>query len=211
MCTARPLFAPTVRLPGDLLTSKTNKIASMLEMKSMFGGWNGHIGSAPSCFALFFFIFVFSIQLTVNKCSINFADDWIWTADLWYRKQTLYQLTHFHCLFRQCWSILFTSAISGTLLTFVYPRQRNVNVGKDTHDVNFNLFLDQYFLRFLPSQKVENWICLSINFERFFTSQKVENLMTYFDSPWLYFWECSHAKGIFNRSSSDINSFTILV
>ena len=45
------LFAPTVRLPGDLLTSKTNKIASMLEMKSMFGGWNGHIGSAPSCFA----------------------------------------------------------------------------------------------------------------------------------------------------------------
>ena len=30
---------------------------------------------------LFLFIFVFSIQLTLNKCSINFADDWIRTAD----------------------------------------------------------------------------------------------------------------------------------
>ena len=45
---------------------------------------------------LFFFIFVFSIQLTVNKCSINFADDWSRTADLWYRKRPLYQLSHNH-------------------------------------------------------------------------------------------------------------------
>ena len=44
--------------------------------------------------APFFFIFVFSIQLTVNKCSINFADDWIRTADLWYQKQPLYQLSY---------------------------------------------------------------------------------------------------------------------
>ena len=43
--------------------------------------------------ASFFFIFVFSIQLTVNKCSINFADGWIRTADLRYRKQPLYQLS----------------------------------------------------------------------------------------------------------------------
>ena len=43
---------------------------------------------------LFFFIFVFSIQSTVNKCSINFANDWIRTADLWYRKRPLYQLSH---------------------------------------------------------------------------------------------------------------------
>ena len=40
-----------------------------------------------------FFIFVFSIQLTVN----NFADDWIRTADLWCRKRPLYQLSHNHC------------------------------------------------------------------------------------------------------------------
>ena len=46
---------------------------------------------------LFFFIFVFSIQLTVNICSINFADDWIRTADLRYWKQLLYQLSYNHC------------------------------------------------------------------------------------------------------------------
>ena len=44
--------------------------------------------------ASFFFILVFSIQLTVNKCKIFFANDWIRTADLWYRKWPLYQLSH---------------------------------------------------------------------------------------------------------------------
>ena len=29
--------------------------------------------------------------------NINFANDWIQTADLWYRKQPLYQLSHNHC------------------------------------------------------------------------------------------------------------------
>ena len=47
--------------------------------------------------ASFFFIFVFSIQLTVNKCLINSADDWIRTADLWHCKRPLYQLSHNHC------------------------------------------------------------------------------------------------------------------
>ena len=49
--------------------------------------------------ASFSFIFVFSIQLTVNKCSIYkfLHDDWIRTADLWYRKRPLYQLRHDHC------------------------------------------------------------------------------------------------------------------
>ena len=45
----------------------------------------------------FFFIFIFSIQLTVKKCSINVADDWIQTVDLWYWKWLLYQLSHNHC------------------------------------------------------------------------------------------------------------------
>ena len=45
---------------------------------------------------LFLFIFVFSIQLKINKCSINFADDWSRTADLWYQKRPLYQLSHNH-------------------------------------------------------------------------------------------------------------------
>ena len=40
---------------------------------------------------LLFFIFVFSIRLTLNKSfMINFVHDWIWTADLWYRKWLLY-------------------------------------------------------------------------------------------------------------------------
>ena len=47
---------------------------------------------------LFFFIFcLFNTQLTVNKCSINFSDDWIRTADLWNQKRPLYQLSHNHC------------------------------------------------------------------------------------------------------------------
>ena len=29
--------------------------------------------------------------------NLNFADDWIQTADLWYWKQPLYQLSHNHC------------------------------------------------------------------------------------------------------------------
>ena len=29
--------------------------------------------------------------------NINFAVDWIRTADLWYHKQLLYQLSHNHC------------------------------------------------------------------------------------------------------------------
>ena len=50
--------------------------------------------------ASFCFIFVFSIQLTVNKQMFNifiFADDWIRTADLWNWKRPLYQLSHNHC------------------------------------------------------------------------------------------------------------------
>ena len=44
-------------------------------------GANLHFLNGPFP-ASVFFIFVFSIQLTANKCSINFADDWIRTADL---------------------------------------------------------------------------------------------------------------------------------
>ena len=46
---------------------------------------------------LFFFIFVFSIQLTEKISILIFANDWIQTADLWNRKQPLYQLSHHHC------------------------------------------------------------------------------------------------------------------
>ena len=46
---------------------------------------------------IFFFIFVFSIQLTVNIQYNIFADEWIQTADLWIWKRPLYQLSHHHC------------------------------------------------------------------------------------------------------------------
>ena len=47
---------------------------------------------------LFFFIFIFSKQLTENvQCKIHIAYGWIQTADLWNWKQPLYQLSHIHC------------------------------------------------------------------------------------------------------------------
>ena len=55
--------------------------------------WPQHLfkksGPFPASFSLP--IFVFSIQLIVNNVHINFADDWIQTVDLWYRKRPLYQ------------------------------------------------------------------------------------------------------------------------
>ena len=44
-------------------------------------------GPFPASFFLYFRLF--NTQLTVHKCSINFADDLIRTADLWYRKRPL--------------------------------------------------------------------------------------------------------------------------
>ena len=48
---------------------------------------------------LFFSLFssFFCKQLTVNKCSIKVADDWIRTRVLWYRKRSLCQLRHNYC------------------------------------------------------------------------------------------------------------------
>ena len=60
---------------------------------SFFKKW-----AIPGLFFLYFRLF--NTQLTVNKCSIYkliFADDWIQTADLWYWKQLLYQLSHNQC------------------------------------------------------------------------------------------------------------------
>ena len=47
---------------------------------------------------LFFHIFhLFYKHLTVIKCSIKVADDWIQTRVLWYHRQPLCQLHHNHC------------------------------------------------------------------------------------------------------------------
>ena len=45
----------------------------------------------------FLYFGLFYKQLTVNKCSIKVANDWIRTRVLWYRKQLLCQLRHNHC------------------------------------------------------------------------------------------------------------------
>ena len=60
-------------------------------------------GLLPS--SLFFLIFVFSIQLIVNKFII-FVYDWIRSADLWRLKRPLYQLSNNQCpLFAICPSL----------------------------------------------------------------------------------------------------------
>ena len=46
---------------------------------------------------LYFSPFQYSWELTMFN--INFANDWIWTADLWSWEQPLYQLSHNHCPF----------------------------------------------------------------------------------------------------------------
>ena len=46
-------------------------------------------------YSLPLFLYFLSIQLTVGN--IKFVDDWIRTADLWRRKQPLYQLSHNIC------------------------------------------------------------------------------------------------------------------
>ena len=48
--------------------------------------------------ASFLYFRLFYKQLTVNKCSIKVADDWIRTLVLWYRKRPLCQLRHNHCI-----------------------------------------------------------------------------------------------------------------
>ena len=40
---------------------------------------------------------LFFLFNTVDSKQINFANGWIQTADLWYRKQLLYQPSHNHC------------------------------------------------------------------------------------------------------------------
>ena len=62
---------------------------------------------------LFYFYFCLFNTFDSNQMfKINFADDWIWTADLGYWKQLLYQLSHSHCLGRGYLTHTFGSAYS---------------------------------------------------------------------------------------------------
>ena len=53
-----------------------------------------YMGHPRTLFSLFSF-FQYSWQLIMFN--INFVDDWIRTAGLWYQKWLLYQLSHNHC------------------------------------------------------------------------------------------------------------------
>ena len=46
---------------------------------------------------LFLYFRLFNTVVSEQMFNINFADDWIQTVDLWYRKRLLYQLSHNHC------------------------------------------------------------------------------------------------------------------
>ena len=64
---------------------------SHLNLRTLMGFLNGPFTAS------FFFIFVFSRQLTINVQYKYNSDDWIRTADLWCLKWPLYQLSHNHC------------------------------------------------------------------------------------------------------------------
>ena len=55
---------------------------------------------------------------------INFAENWIRTVDLWYRKRPLYQLSHHHCPSFHCFQTmsnsqpLFSSLLTGNSKCF---------------------------------------------------------------------------------------------
>ena len=75
--------------PGPLMLGVTalHAVPQALFIGAYFFKW-----AIPGLFFLYFRLF--NTQLTVNKCSINFANDWIRTAGLWYRKRPLFQLSH---------------------------------------------------------------------------------------------------------------------
>ena len=73
-----------------------------------------------------------SVQLTVNNFqNINFADDWIQTADLWYQKQQIYQLSHNHC--PTCFTVLI-----GFLLAFFKENFKVKSVDLPKRDLNLD-------------------------------------------------------------------------
>ena len=88
------MYHKKMNVPGEQFNERCNLKPLELDLKicslSVFLKW-----AIPG---LFFFIFVFSIHLTVNVQYKFLADDWIRTADLWNRKRPLYQLSrHHHC------------------------------------------------------------------------------------------------------------------
>ena len=51
--------------------------------------------------------------------NINFVNDWIRTADLWYRKQPLYHLSHNHCPSLSCLDSLVLAQANNNICSFL--------------------------------------------------------------------------------------------
>ena len=135
---------------------------------------------------LFLYFCLFNTQLTVYKCSLLnfFADDWIWTADLWYWKLPLYQLSHNHCP-RHCkilkttpelytWiSPEYNSGVVFKIQEFLYNWQQNIikstemtlNVNKQklsslslTRTNYFHHCYSQWVSRYLLQQQINQFV-----------------------------------------------------
>ena len=72
---------------------------------------------------IFFFIIVFSIQLTVKMSNINFDNEWIRTTDLWCGRRPLYQLSHNHC--PNSFFLSLSSSLSFFSLSLFFSTQLN--------------------------------------------------------------------------------------
>ena len=70
----------------DHLKKRTNAKDNVFEMSQFFL----KMGHSRPLFCLF------NTVDSKQMFNINFANDWIQTADLWYQKQLLYQLSHNH-------------------------------------------------------------------------------------------------------------------
>ena len=82
---------------------------------------------------------------------INFADDWIRTADLWCRKQPLYQLSHNHCPVLSC----FPSVIDAELSSDPFNLGKNIICQNQKLRNQFLTMYFKYSLRILPLMQFE--------------------------------------------------------
>ena len=71
----------------DLLNAFVRKRYRLLQSVFTYKKWD-----IPGLF--FFFFRLFNTVDSKQMFNINFADDWIRSADLWYWKRPLYQLSH---------------------------------------------------------------------------------------------------------------------
>ena len=118
--------------------------------------------------SLFFFIFVFLIQLLQQLRVNKFANDWIRTADLLCRKRPLYQLRHNHCpelvhelsLSLSLSSLIVCSKMSKNAFNTKFPSVKNVSLSPNER------FLSCRWLAYFS-------ICIHFQKENYFNLKKL--------------------------------------